>query len=62
MFMFQTHGAVSTMRKKVIKLGFVNIHDYVCDKFNKEAEALKLSLRATPSINSAKPKRVKKRK
>ncbi len=37
--------------KKVTKLGLAHIQDYVRDKLTKEAEALKVSLRATPSLN-----------
>ena len=55
-------GRLDYETKKATKLGFANIQDYVRDKLNKEAEALELSLRATPSVKPAKAKLVKKKK
>ena len=55
-------GRLDYETKKATKLGFANIQDYVRDKLNKEAEALEVSLRATPSMKPAKAKPVKKKK
>ena len=55
-------GRLNYVTKKATKLGFANIQDYVHDKLNKEAEALELSLRPTPSIKPAKAKLMKKKK
>ena len=55
-------GHLNYETKKATKLGFANIQDYACDKLIKEAEALELSLRATPSIKPAKARPVEKRK
>ena len=59
-YVLNLRGRLNYETKKARKLGFSNIQDYVRDKLTKEAEALELSLNATPSIKTAKPERVKK--
>ena len=59
-YVLNLRGRLNYETKKARKLGFSNIQDYVRDKLTKEAEALALSLNATPSIKTAKPEREKK--
>ena len=55
-------GRLNYETKKATKLGFANNQDSVRNKLIKEAEALELSLRATPSIKPAKARPVEKKK
>ena len=61
-YVLNLRGRLNYETKKARKLGFANIQDYVRDKLIKEAEALELSLRATPSIKPAKARPMQKNK